>query len=81
MSSISDFVRCNAKVRKVIGPHVSSLLNASVSVVLDFHANTIEARDWMRGVLGQTDATCKLHVLDVPDGGQDGGSASSGGVL
>lgn len=67
MSSLSDYVRCSSKLRKIIGPHVASLLNAGVSVVLDFHANTIEARNWMRGILEQTNAGHKLHVLDVPD--------------
>lgn len=67
MVSIADFVRCAARLRKVMGPHVVSMLNAGVSVVLDFQANTIEARKWMRGILDQTDASHILHVLDVPD--------------
>lgn len=67
MSSISDYVRCTSKLRKIIGPHIASLLNAGVSVVLDFQANTLESRDWMRSILEQTKAAHKLHVLDVPD--------------
>ncbi len=50
-----------------MGPHVASLLNAGISVVLDFQANTLEARQWMRGILEQTNARHVLHVLDVPD--------------
>ena len=67
MSSITDYIRCTSKLRRVIGPHVASLLNAGVSVVLDFQANTLEARNWMRGILAQTNAAHKLHVLDVSD--------------
>ena len=67
MSSISDYVYCASKLRTIMGPHVASLLNAGVSVVLDFPANTIKTRDWMRGILEQTNAAHKLHVLDVPD--------------
>lgn len=67
MSSISDYVRCATKLRRVMGPHVASLLNEGISVVLDFQANTIEARSWMRGILEQTKASHKLHVLDVSD--------------
>lgn len=67
MSSMSDYVRCTSKLRRVIGPHIASLLNAGISVVLDFQANTIEARNWMRGILDQTNASHKLHMLDVPD--------------
>lgn len=67
MNSISDYVRCMSKLRTVIGPHVAALLNAGVSVVLDFQANTVDARKWMRGILDQTQADHQLHVLDVPD--------------
>jgi predicted kinase len=67
MSSISDDGRCMSKLREIIGPHVISLLNAGVSVVLDFQANTLESRNWMRRILEQTNAAHELHVLDVPD--------------
>ncbi len=67
MSSIADFSLCSTKLRSIIGPHVASLLNAGVSVVLDFQANTVESRRWMRGILDQTNATHKLHVLQVSD--------------
>lgn len=67
MSSISDYVRCMSKFRAVVGPHIVSLLNEGISVVLDFQANTISARAWMRSLLDQTQAAHKLHVLDVPD--------------
>lgn len=67
MFSISDYVRCASRLRRVMEPHIASLLNAGVSVVLDFPANTIETRNWMRGILDQTNASHKLHVLDVPD--------------
>jgi hypothetical protein len=47
MSSIQDYMRCTALLRSVVGPHVAALLNAGLSVVLDFQANTLEARSWM----------------------------------
>ncbi|MEP3277513.1 MAG: ATP-binding protein [Stappiaceae bacterium] len=67
MSSISDYVQCMSKLRKIMAPHVVSLLNSGVSVVLDFQANTIESRKWLRSILDQTNAAHILHVLDVPD--------------
>lgn len=67
MSSVSDYVRCASKLRDIMGPHISSLLNAGVSVVLDFPANTVEQRDWMRGILETTSASHQLHVLDASD--------------
>ncbi|SMY08363.1 AAA family ATPase [Flavimaricola marinus] len=67
VTSVADFVRCTGRIRQVVGPHVASLLNAGVSVVLDFQANTVEARQWMRGILDQTGADHQLHHLDVPE--------------
>lgn len=67
MSTLKDYVRCSSKLREIMGPHVVSLLNAGVSVALDFPANTVETRAWMRTILDQTDASHQLHVLDVSD--------------
>ncbi|MFN3954681.1 MAG: AAA family ATPase [Pararhodobacter sp.] len=67
MSSGAEYVRCSSRLRKIMGPHVSALLRAGVSVVLDFPANTVEQRDWMRGLYAATGASHQLHVLDVPD--------------
>ncbi len=67
MSSISDYVRCAAKLREVMGPHVVSLLKAGLSVVLDFPANTIATRTWMRGIAEGANVMHMLHYLDVPD--------------
>lgn len=67
MSTISDYVRCASNLRRAMGPHVASLLNAGVSVVLDFPANTVENRAWMREILEQTSAAHQLHLLATPD--------------
>ena len=67
MSSIQDYLRCTALLRGVLGPHVATLLDAGLSVVLDFQANTVEARSWMRGILDRTGAAHVLHLLDVPE--------------
>lgn len=67
LSSVSDYVRCSTRLQKIMGPHVASLLKAGVSVVLDFPANTIASRMWMRGIVEATKAAHELHFLDVPD--------------
>lgn len=67
LHSLDDYVRCSSKLRSVMAPHVSALLNAGVSVVLDFAANTARQRRWMKNVLAGTNAAHRLHVLDVPD--------------
>ncbi len=65
--SIPEHFQRSANLRRIIGPHVTALLNVGVSVVLDFQANTVESRAWFRSILEGTDADNQLHVLDVPD--------------
>ena len=67
MTSLADFMRCSALLRAIMGPHITALLNAGVSVVLDFQANTVESRAWMRGLVEATGAAHQMHVLMVPD--------------
>ena len=67
MASVADYVRYSAKLREAMGPHIAALLSEGLSVVLDFPANTVENRNWMRSILDRTKADHMLHVLDVPD--------------
>jgi predicted kinase len=67
ITTAADYVQHAARLRSVIGPHVSALLNAGLSVVLDFPANTPTQRLWMRGILDATAADHELHVLNPPD--------------
>lgn len=62
-----DYLRCAAKLRAAMAPHSVALLKAGLSVVLDFQANTVESRAWMRGLLDETQADHQCHVLMPPD--------------
>jgi len=66
-STLADYVRNSSRLRAVMGPHVVALLRAGVSVVLDFPANTLASRAWMRGLFEAASAPHQLHRLDVPD--------------
>lgn len=67
MHSVADYVGSAQKLQRAMGPHIGALLDAGVSVVLDFQANTVEARRWMRAIVDRTGAAHVLHVLDVPE--------------
>ncbi len=67
INSGADYLRCTGKLRAAIAPHIIELLGSGVSVVLDFSANTVQQREWMRSLLDNTSAAHQLHVLDVPD--------------
>jgi len=67
ITTVSDYLRCAARLRDAIGPHLTDLLRTGTSVALDFPANTVEIRSWMRDIFQRAGARHQLHVLDVPD--------------
>ncbi len=67
MITIGDYVRYSGRLRDVMGCHVEDLLQAGLSVVLDFPANTVHLRQWMRGIFERAGAAHRLHYLDVSD--------------
>lgn len=67
INSVDDYVRCTVRLRNAIGSHVTALLRIGVSVVLDFPANTVTNRTWMKSLLTGVQSELVLHFLDVPD--------------
>ncbi len=67
ISALGDFFERSERLRGTLTPHVVGLLRAGVSVVLDFHANTVRSRRWMRAMFEAAGASHQLHFLDVPD--------------
>ena len=68
MASGADYLRCSARLRGIMGPHVAGLLEAGVSVALDFPAclsQTAPAILKSPGTCQQNDrrASSKLFVL------------------
>src|SRR6266478_1210880 len=48
---IEDYGRLSARLRAAMGPHVVDILRRGLSVVLDFPANTVKNRNWMRSLM------------------------------
>ncbi len=67
LKTIDDYGRYSARLRAAIGPHIIDILRHGLSVVLDFQANTVRVRSWMRSLIDQSGAAHELHLLDVPD--------------
>lgn len=65
--TIEDFGRLSARLRDAMGPHIVEILRRDLSVVLDFPANTLKWRAWMRSLISDAKVAHELHVLDVPD--------------
>jgi predicted kinase len=67
IKAIPDYVSCAERLRTALQPHIVALLRMGVSVVLDFPANTMATRYWMRTLIEESGANHTLHYLDVPD--------------
>jgi predicted kinase len=67
LKTIEDYGRYSARLRAAIGPHIVDILRQGLSVVLDFPANTVRTRDWMRTLIAQANVAHELHHLDIPD--------------
>jgi predicted kinase len=67
LRTLEDYIRYSRRLREAMGGHVEALLKAGVSVVLDFPANTVASRQWMRDIFEHAGVAHRLHYLDVPD--------------
>jgi predicted kinase len=67
IETFDDFRRHARRLRAAIGPHVVALLRLGVPVVLDFPANTVRDRAWIRSLFEAADAAHELHVIEAPE--------------
>jgi predicted kinase len=67
IATISDYIKYAPRLKKVMLSHVIALLSRDVSIVLDFPANTVEQRQWFRGLYETAKVAHILHYLDVSD--------------
>lgn len=65
--AVADYVRCAQRIRGVLGPLVINLLASGVNVVLDFPANTLASREWLRGLAQAAQVPHRLHYLELDD--------------
>jgi predicted kinase len=67
LRTIDDYGRFSARLRAAIGPYIVAILQRGLSIVLDFPANTVGYRNWMRSLITQANVAHELHLLDVPE--------------
>lgn len=65
--TFEDYILYSRRIRRVVGPHVQDLLKLGVSVVLDFPANTVVTRSWMKSLLDGTQADHLIHFIDTEE--------------
>ncbi len=67
ITSLEDYRRESARFRAAVAPLIVDLLARGLTVILDFPANTVASRAWMRGLADAAGITATLHFLDLPD--------------
>lgn len=65
--SLADYQQHTQHLKNVLGPLVINMLRAGVIVVLDFPANTLAQRAWLRALAEQAGVEHRLHLLDVDE--------------
>lgn len=67
MNSVEDYIRYSARLKMAIQPQIIALLQAGVTVVLDFPANTLASRQWIMSMIEESGAHHQLHYLTTSD--------------
>jgi len=67
LTSIDDYRDRSVRLRRVLKPHITDVLEQGVSVVLDFAANTIGQREGLKKIADDAGAKGTLHFLDTPE--------------
>ena len=65
--TVADYIGRAGRLNAAMRPHLIDLLRTGLSLVLDWPANTVAARSWMRGLADEAGAQCTLHWLDLSD--------------
>ncbi len=65
--SLDDYVDRSRRLKRVLFPHLAHVLDAGVSIVLDFPGNTVAQRARFKQLIDASTTAHILHFLDVPD--------------
>jgi len=65
--SLEDYVKYSTRLASAMGPHVTSLLKLGAPVALDFPANTLQLRSWMKSLAEKANCKAELHFLNASD--------------
>lgn len=66
ITSVPQYVAASTRIRTVIGPLATRVLELGTSTVFDFAGNTPAHRAWARSIAEAAGAEVCLHVLEVP---------------
>jgi len=67
IQTINDYIQYSRRLKSLLKNHLISLLNAGLSVVMDFPANTKTQRAWFQSLISDYSIPYRLIYLDVDD--------------
>lgn len=65
--SVEDYVKYSNLIKPLVKSIVQSMLRSGSRVVMDFPANTISQRAWLKSIFSEIGAAHELIYLDVPN--------------
>lgn len=67
ITSLDDYIKYSGLLKPQIKKLVQSILVTGTDVVMDFPANTIPQREWLRSIFVEVQASHELIYIDQPD--------------
>ncbi len=67
ISSLEDYVKRSKRLKPQVKKLVQSILKTGTNVVMDFPANTVQQREWFRGIFTEVGAPHRLVYIDATD--------------
>ncbi|WP_413482552.1 AAA family ATPase [Morganella psychrotolerans] len=67
ITGLAGYIEKSGLLKSVLAPHLTDLLRAGNTLVLDFPANTPLQRRWLKGLAEQSGCQYCCHVLSADD--------------
>jgi predicted kinase len=67
ITDLKSYVSYSGRLKSALSEHIRGVLQRGLSVVLDFPANTMGQRAWLRELIETSGAKHQLHFVDTPD--------------
>ncbi|PNL51277.1 ATP-binding protein [Proteus mirabilis] len=65
IKTVADYIEKSELVKSVLSEHIAVLLKAGNTVIMDFPANTLKQRQWLKSLADNTGMPYLFHVLKV----------------
>lgn len=67
ISSLQDYIKYSSLLKPLLKKTIQSILHTGTNVVMDFPANTISQRQWLKSIYSEIDAPHRLVYLELSD--------------